>query len=402
MSDAIVVLNAGSSSIKFAAFACDAGSFALSDRLLHGEIDGTGATARLVAQDAQGVPLQASGVADPEDSPEGHDRSLRLLFEWLERQLPGRRILAAGHRVVHGGERFVGPVRVDAAILEQLDALGPLAPLHQPHNVAAMRVVARLHPDLPQVASFDTAFHATLPWLARTCALPERLRSAGIRRYGFHGLSYEYIAGVLPEALGDQADGRVVVAHLGNGASLCALRDRRSVETTMGFTTLDGLMMGTRCGRLDAGVVMYMQSALGMSLADVEQVLYRESGLLGVSGLSADMRALEASDDPRAEAAIALFVHRITQELGALAAALGGLDALVFTAGIGEHSAAVRRRVCAAAGWLGVEIDAQANGRHATRIDSAGSRVRVHVIPTDEELMLARHACDVLAAGVAA
>jgi len=398
VSDAIVVLNAGSSSIKFAAYGCEARSFALSGRLLHGEIDGTGATARLVAQDARGAPLQACGVSDVQDSPAGHARSLRLLFEWLERQLPGHRVLAVGHRVVHGGERFVGPVRVDAAILDQLDALGPLAPLHQHHNVEAMRVIGRLHPDLPQVASFDTAFHATLPWLARTCALPQRLRQAGVRRYGFHGLSYEYIAGALPAALGAQADGRVVVAHLGNGASLCALRERRSVETTMGFTPLDGLLMGTRCGQLDPGVMMYMQSALGMSLADVEQVLYRESGLLGVSGVSADMRALEASDDPRAEAAIALFVHRITQALGALAAVLGGLDALVFTAGIGEHSAAVRRRVCAAAGWLGVAIDDAANRRHAPRIDSASGRVRVHVIPTDEELMLARHACEVLAA----
>ena len=396
MSDAIVVLNAGSSSIKFAAFACEAGSFALSGRLLHGEIDGTGPAARLVAKDAAGAELHASGLDDADDSPESHDRSLRLLFEWLERQLPGRRVLGVGHRVVHGGDRFVGPVRVDAHILAQLDALSPLAPLHQPHNLAAIRVVERLHPQMPQVASFDTAFHSTLPWVAQACALPERVRNAGVRRYGFHGLSYEYIAGVLPTSLGNRADGRVVVAHLGNGASMCALRDRRSVETTMGFTALDGLMMGTRCGNLDPGVVMYMQSTLGMSLVEVEHVLYQESGLLGVSGISADMRALEASHDPRAEAAIALFVQRITQEPGALAAALGGLDALVFTAGIGEHSAEVRRRVCAAAAWLGVSIDAEANRAGAERIDGPSSKVAVRVIPTDEELMLARHACDVL------
>ena len=306
-------------------------------------------------------------------------------------------MLAVGHRVVHGGEHFVAPVRVDADILERLAALSPLAPLHQPHNLAAIRAIASLQPHLPQVACFDTAFHATLPWVARTCALPARIRDAGVRRYGFHGLSYEYIASVLPARLGGLADARVVVAHLGNGASLCALRERRSVATTMGFTALDGLMMGTRCGSLDAGVVMYLQSTLGMSLAQVEHMLYEESGLLGVSGLSADMRTLEASDDPRAEAAIELFVHRISQELGALAAALGGLDALVFTAGIGEHSAGVRARVGAAAAWLGVAIDDDANRRHADRIDGARSRVSAHVIATDEELMLARHACAVLA-----
>jgi len=399
MSDAIVVLNAGSSSIKFAAFACEAQGGELGGRLLHGEIDGSGPSARLVAQDAAGAQLRESGLTDAADTPEDHERSLRLLFEWLERQLPDRRVRAVGHRVVHGGDRFTGPVRIDADILKQLDALAPLAPLHQPHNLAAIRVVERLHPDMPQIASFDTAFHSTLPWLAQACALPEFLRSAGVRRYGFHGLSYEYIASVLPARLGSRSDARVVVAHLGNGASMCAMRDRRSVETTMGFTALDGLVMGTRCGSLDPGVVMYLQSALGMGVKDVEHLLYQESGLLGVSGISADMRTLEASDDPRAETAIALFVHRISQQLGALAASLGGLDTLVFTAGIGEHSAAVRRRVCAAASWLGVSIDEEANRLHADRIDNPASRVTVHVIPTDEELMLARHACDVLAGG---
>ncbi len=397
MSGAIVVLNAGSSSIKFAAFACDAGSLELSGRLLHGEIDGAGASARLVARDAAGAALQASGIVDTTDTSENHEHALRLLFEWLEQQLPEHELLAIGHRVVHGGERFVGPVRIDANILERLAALSPLAPLHQPHNLAAIRVIERLQPGLPQVASFDTAFHWTLPWVAHTYALPARLRDAGIRRYGFHGLSYEYIASVLPAHLGKQADARVVVAHLGNGASLCAMRGRRSVETTMGFTALDGLMIGTRCGCLDPGVVMYLQSTLGMSIAQVEHLLYQESGLLGVSGISADMRTLEASDDLNAEAAIALFVHKISLELGSLAAALGGLDALVFTAGIGEHSAAVRARVCTEASWLGVDIDDVANRGHAGRIDSPASRVSVHVIPTDEELMLARHACDVLA-----
>ena len=397
MSGAIIVLNAGSSSIKFAAFACDASTFALSERLLHGEIDGVGAAARLVAWNADGAPLAAGDIVDTTDASPDEERALKRLFEWLEGQLAGRTVLAVGHRVLHGGERFVGPVRIDAQVLARLDALTPLAPLHQPHNLAPIRVVEKLLPGLPQVASFDTAFHATMPWVSQAYALPRRIRDAGVRRYGFHGLSYEYIASVLPAHLGDRADARVVVAHLGNGASLCAMRERRSVATTMGFTALDGLVMGTRCGNLDPGVVMYLQTTLGLGVAEVEHLLYQESGLLGVSGISADMRTLEASDDPRAAAAIDLFVERISRELGSFAAALGGLDALVFTAGIGEHSAAVRARVCAAAAWLGVEIDDKVNRANAGRIDSAGSRVAVHVIPTDEELMLARHACEQLA-----
>jgi len=398
VSGAIIVLNAGSSSIKFAAFACDAASHELSGRLLHGEIDGVGAASRLIAWDAEGRPLQADDIVDTSDQTQDQEQALTRLFGWLETQLADRSLLAVGHRVVHGGEHFVGPVVVDAAILAQLDALSPLAPLHQPHNLAAIRAIDRLLPGLPQVASFDTAFHATQAWVEQAYALPSRIRDAGVRRYGFHGLSYEYIASVLPAHLGHLASGRVAVAHLGNGASLCGLRARRSVATTMGFTALDGLMMGTRCGNLDPGVVLYLQATLGMSVAEVEHMLYQESGLLGVSGISGDMRTLEASADPRAEAAIALFVHRISRELGSLAAALGGLDALVFTAGIGEHSAVVRARVCAAAAWLGIEIDDPANRADADRIDSPASRVAVRVIPTDEEAMLARHACEQLAA----
>jgi len=397
MSGAIVVVNAGSSSIKFAAFACDAGSLEMSARLLHGEIDGIGRESRLVAWDQDGVPLHGDGIADTGDTPQAQAHALRLLFEWLELQLPGRTVLAVGHRVVHGGEHFVEPVLVDADILARLDALSPLAPLHQPHNLAAIRVIAGLLPTLPQVASFDTAFHATQSWVAQAYALPRRVRDAGVRRYGFHGLSYEYIASVLPTHLGELADARVVVAHLGNGASLCAMRARRSVATTMGFTALDGLMMGTRCGNLDPGVVLYLQATLGMSPGEVEHMLYQESGLLGVSGISADMRTLEASTDPRAREAIAMFVHRITRELGSLAAELGGLDVLVFTAGIGEHDPTVRAQVCESARWLGVEIDDAANQANAARIDGTGSRVQVHVLPTDEELILARNACAVLA-----
>jgi acetate kinase len=398
MDDAILVLNAGSSSIKFAAYACDAASFEVSRRLLHGEIDGVGSASRLLAWDGDGAALDGRGIADSSTTPPGREHALRLLFEWLEQQLPGRTVLAVAHRVVHGGERFVEPVRVDAQVLAQLDALAPLAPLHQPHNLAAIRVIARLHPALAQVASFDTAFHAGQAWVAQAYALPQHVRELGVRRYGFHGLSYEFIAQALPAHLGQVAEGRVVVAHLGNGASLCALRERRSVATSMGFTALDGLMMGTRCGSLDPGVVLYLQATLGLDVAQVEHLLYQESGLLGVSGISSDMRTLEASNDPRAAAAIELFVHRVACELGSLVAALGGLDALVFTAGIGEHSARVRRLVCAASGWLGVQIDIGRNAAGAPRIDGAGSRVRVHVIPTDEELMLARHAAERLRA----
>lgn len=397
----IVVLNAGSSSVKFAVYACDAGGPAPLERLLHGEIDGLGRAARLQAWDRHGRALPGADVPMTADTPQGHEQGLRLLFRWLERQLPGRRMLAAGHRVVHGGEHFVRPVRVTPDILAQLDALSPLAPLHQPHNLAAIRAIFALEPELPQVASFDTAFHAGQDWVMQAYALPKRVRQAGVRRYGFHGLSYEYIASVLPLHLGAQANARVVVAHLGNGASMCAMRGRRSVATTMGFTALDGLMMGTRCGNLDPGIVLYLMAEMGMTLHQVETLLYQESGLLGVSGISSDMRVLQDSADPQARAAIDLYVNRIVRELGGLAAMLGGLDALVFTAGIGEHSATIRQRVGRGAAWLGVEIDDQANDAHAglgksCRISSATSRVSVWVIPTDEELMLAQHASALL------
>lgn len=403
MSDAgtIIVLNAGSSSVKFAAFACDAPGAAL-ERLLHGEIDGTGPNARLQAWDHAGLALPGGDVAVSDARLQGpdqsHEHGLRLLFQWLERQLPSRRVLAVGHRVVHGGERFTQPVRVTREVLVELERLSPLASLHQPHNLAAIRVIEALHPALAQVASFDTAFHAAQPWVMQAYALPARVRDAGVKRYGFHGLSYEYIASVLPEPLGAQAQGRVV-AHLGNGASLCALRERQSVATTMGFTALGGLMMGTRCGDLDPGVLLYLMAEMKLSLPELETQLYRESGLLGVSGISSDMRTLQLSDDPRAAAAIDLYVNRIARELGGLAATLGGLDALVFTAGIGEHSALVRRRVCEDAGWLGVALDTGANDakqHNARRISTEASRVAVWVIPTNEELMLAQHALALL------
>jgi acetate kinase len=394
--ETIVVLNAGSSSIKFAAFARSTDDTVDPLRILHGEIDGLGKEARLLAWRDDGQALPSGGLSGAVEAGQWYASELRMLFEWLEQQLPGRSLRAVAHRVVHGGTRFTKPVRVTAEVLKQLKRLCPLAPLHQPHNLAAIELIAALEPALPQFACFDTAFHADQPWEAQTYALPRRLRDAGVKRYGFHGLSYEYIASVLPAQLGALADQRVVVAHLGNGASMCALRNRRSVATSMGFTALDGLMMGTRCGSLDPGVVLYLAMELGMDAKAIEHMLYHESGLLGVSEISSDMRVLEASDDPRAKAAIDLFVHRIHRELGSLAAALGGLDALVFTAGIGEHSNLVRERVCRAAAWLGISLDEEANRAGARRISSAASRASAWVIPTNEELMLTRHAQDLL------
>jgi len=294
--------------------------------------------------------------------------------------------------VVHGGESFVQPTMLTPEVVAQLARLERLAPLHQPHNLAAVRAIVVLAPGLPQIACFDTAFHAGQAWVMQAFALPQQISRAGVRRYGFHGLSYEYIANVLPAVLGPVADGRIVVAHLGNGASLCALQGRRSVASSMGFTALDGLMMGTRCGSLDPGVVLYLMAEHGMSVDEVEEVLYRQSGLLGVSGISSDMRTLEASPHPDAAAAIDLYVNRIARELGGLAAALGGLDAIIFTGGIGEHSATIRRRVCQDAAWLGVELDEASNLSSGPRVSTPTSRTSAWVIQTNEELMLAKHA----------
>ena len=392
MPKAILVVNAGSASLKFAAFTMAEQNTVQPERLLNGEIDGIDQSARLLAWGHDGGPLPTHGLTGPSEATDGYDHALQLLFAWLERQLPKHRICAVVHRVVHGGERFTQPLRVTPEVLGQLDALSPLAPLHQPHNLAAIRVVASMRPALYQFACFDTAFHAAQEWGMQAYALPRYIRDAGVRRYGFHGLSYEYIASVLPRNLGAQADKRVVVAHLGNGASMCAMRNRCSVATTMGFSTLDGLVMGTRCGSLDPGAVMYLATALGMDMPSIEKMLYHESGLLGVSEVSSDMRTLEASKSGGAEQAIDLFVNCISRELGSLAAALGGLDALVFTAGIGEHSPGIRQRVCEAAAWLGLEIDRGANLAGEGRISMVGSRVSAWVIPTNEELMLAQHA----------
>jgi len=388
MSDIIVVLNAGSSSIKFALFAAHVRPTP-QHLICEGAFDGIGHRVHFTATDHAGAALADRHLPDTTS----HENAIAALIDWVERSFPDRALAAAGHRVVHGGLVFTAPVRVDAAVMRQLRELIPLAPLHQPHNLAAIEALAKLHPALPQVACFDTAFHHTQPEVAAAFALPRSITAQGVRRYGFHGLSYEYIASVLPGILGPAAaDGRIVVAHLGGGASLCAMHRRASVATTMGFTPLDGLPMGSRCGNLDPGAVLYLIQQMGMSAEAVGDMLYHASGLLGVSGISDDMRTLLASTDPHAAAAIDLFVYRIGRELGSLAAALGGLDALVFTGGIGEHAAEIRRRVCAEAGWLGVTLDAAANAAGAARITIPDSRTSVWVIPTNEDLMIALHA----------
>ncbi|WP_347311811.1 acetate/propionate family kinase [Defluviimonas sp. SAOS-178_SWC] len=391
MTSIILVLNVGSSSIKFAAYPAGGNE----TPMLRGKIAGIGTDPRFTLSGA-GMDAATFGPISADAGQE--DLTVRLL-RWLDADTALGPVVGVGHRVVHGGTEFSAPVRIDARVLETLAALEPLAPLHQPFNLAAIRAVAARHPDLPQIACFDTAFHQSQGELARLFALPRRFAARGVLRYGFHGLSYEFIAGELPRHLGDRADGRVVVAHLGNGASMCAMHGRKSVATSMGFTALDGLVMGRRCGTLDAGVVLYMQREMGMSADEIEDVLYRQSGLLGVSGISPDMRVLEDSDDPKAREAIDLFCYRAAMTLAGLVAALGGLDAIVFTAGIGENSARIRRLICERLDWLGVSLDPDANTANATRIGKAGSRCDVLVLPTDEECVIARSTKRLLGAG---
>jgi acetate kinase len=386
MPDALLVLNAGSSSLKFSVFRDD-DSPAL---LLRGQIEGLSTEPRFAARDASNQVVAEQKW--PDGTKLGYHEAIEFLFGWMRKgTLAEHRLRAAGHRIVHGGMRFTGPVLVDAEVLAGLEALVPLAPLHQPHNIAAIRATAQHAPELPQVACFDTSFHRTQPVLAQTFGLPYSFFDEGIRRYGFHGLSYEYIASILAHYDAKAAAGRTVVAHLGNGASLCALQNGQSAATTMGFTAIDGLIMGTRCGALDPGVMLYLMDQKRMSVPELEQLLYNQSGLLGLSGISSDMRTLLASDDPRAAAAIDLFVYRIGRELGSLAAVLGGIDALVFTGGIGEHAAPIRKRVCRDADWLGLVLEEGANEAGRARITRTESVVSAWVIPTDEELMIARH-----------
>jgi len=394
MADAILVLNAGSSSLKFSVFSLRGGELA---PIASGQVEGIGAAPRFVAKDAAGRP--AGEKRWPAGETLGHDGAFAHIAGWLrERGGGAHRLVAVGHRVAHGAARYVMPTRVDAVFLAEVDKLVSIAPLHLPHNLAAIRAVLARAPELPQVACFDTAMHRTFPRVEQMFALPRELEDAGVRRYGLHGLSYEYIASVLPEYDERAARGKTVVLHLGSGASMCALDGGRSIASTMSFTGLDGLPMGTRTGALDPGVMLYLMNS-GMDARAIETLVYKKSGLLGVSGVSNDMRDLLASSAPRAALAVDLFVYRIGRELGSLAAALGGLDAIVFTAGIGEHTPLVRERVCRQAAWLGVELDADANAAGGPRITAAASRTSAWVIPTNEELMIARHTRDLLAKG---
>ena len=385
MAEQILVLNAGSSSLKFQVFEL-AGELV---PRLRGQIEGIGRAPRFVVKDARGRELVARSLNESEGR--DHTACLAFLGSWLSEEAGGDAVAAVGHRVTHGGRDYAAPVRVDARVLERLEALVPLTPLHQPFNLAPIRRLLELWPDVPQVACFDTAFHVTQPTIAKLYGLPKRFFDQGILRYGFHGLSYEYIAQRLPVEAPEIARKRVVVAHLGSGASMCALQAGRSIATTFGFTALEGLPMGTRCGALDPGVVIHLARAHGMSFEQIETLLYKESGLLGLSGVSNDVRELLASTEPDAGLALDYFVYRVSRELGSLAAALGGLDGLVFTAGIGENSPEIRARVCRQAAWLGLELDLGANAAGGPRISSAGSRVPVFMIRTNEERMIAEH-----------
>ncbi|OJU30404.1 MAG: acetate kinase [Nitrobacter sp. 62-13] len=388
----ILVLNAGSSSIKFSLFAASRRPQP-GDVICEGACEGIGSQLHATAKDADGhVLVNERPSGDP-----SHEQALSWLLGWLAHQFSGYPLVAAGHRIVHGGSRYSRPVELDADVIAELKRLVPLAPLHQPHHLEAIAALSKLHPDLMQIGCFDTAFHEKRPLVAKQFALPRRLTEEGILRYGFHGLSYEYIASILPDIAGlAAARGRVIVAHLGAGASLCAMKEGKSVATTMGFTALDGLMMSRRCGALDPGVVLYLLQEKGMNATAVSELLYQSSGLLGVSGISDDMKILLASPEPHAREAIDQFVYRACLELGSLVVALGGLDAVVFTAGIGEHAPEIRRRICEQLSWLGLDIDADANETGGPGISAMGSRISAWVIPTDEELMIARHCWDFL------
>jgi len=393
-----LVLNCGSSSIKFALFQGD-GKPLPREPEWGGKVEGiTGAKPRLSSA-AAGRPAVTEDVALGPEAPY-HD-ALAIIEARVLTQLAGRPLSAVAHRVVHGGAKYSAPVRVDAHVLADLKGYIPLAPLHQPFALEAIEVLLQTRPGLPQVACFDTAFHHTLAEVEQMLPLPYAAWERGLRRYGFHGLSYEYLSIALAERHGEAARGRTLVAHLGSGASLCAMQGLQSVATTMGFSALDGLMMGTRCGSLDPGAVLYLMEIEKLSLQQVGHLLYHESGLLGISGISADPRELLPleADTPRVQAALALYVRRIVREIGALVAVLGGLDLLVFSAGIGEHNTEIRARVCAGLGYLGLALDPAANASHAPLISAAESCVRVAVEPTNEEWIAARHAQALLASG---
>ena len=386
-----LVLNAGSSSLKFCVYRRGyEKDWQVAGR---GQIEGIGTSPRLSAKDAQGAVL-ANNSLDASVA-DGH-AAIDALASWLRSKWQGARVLGVGHRVVHGGVRYGQPVVMTGSILSDLHELIPLAPLHQPYNLAAIDGVFERLPDVPQVACFDTGFHSGHSPVAELIPLPRSICDPGLRRYGFHGLSYEYIASVLPDVAPGIAKGRVIVAHLGSGASMCALKGGKSVDSSFGFTALDGLCMGTRPGSLDPGVVLYLFQNLGRTAKEVETMLYKESGLLAISGISNDMRDLLGRSEPEAQLAVDYFVYRAAKEIGALTAVLGGIDALVFTAGIGENSPEIRRRICEASSWLGVDLDSQANDSGASRISTAQSKVSAWVVRTNEELMIARHTWSLL------
>jgi acetate kinase len=390
MAQCIAVVNAGSSSVKFGFYDSE-GDETL---LLRGAVEQIGVSPTLTASDAEG-----NDVAELNWPAEGfgHAQAMGAILEVAREQLPaGSTVSGVGHRVVHGGTRFASPVEVTPDIIPELEKLSPLAPLHQPHNLGPIKGIAQNAPHIRQVACFDTAFHQTQPHLAQAFALPRELSDAGIRRYGFHGLSYDFVSARLRDIAPDHADKRIVIAHLGNGASLCAIHQGRSVATTMGFTAVEGLVMGTRCGSIDPGVLIYLMDEHGMDARALESLIYKKCGLLGVSGISSDMRTLRASDDPRAREAIDLFIYRIVREIGSLAAALGGIDGLVFTGGIGQRDAKTRREVAAGCAWLGAELDEARNGGAEGLISTDGSKLPMWVVQTDEERVIARQTAAVL------
>jgi acetate kinase len=389
MSRQIAVINAGSSSIKFAVFDDDANQ----TLRFRGQIENIGVGPRMKVEGPNGETLVENewGANDL-----NHRSATKVILQTSIAVLGGEAVEGIGHRVVHGGSKFTAPTQITKEVLASLHSLSPLAPLHQPHNLAPIEAIMSEAPHIPQVACFDTAFHQTQPHLAQAFALPREITDSGVRRYGFHGLSYEYVSGKLREVAPDYADKKIIIAHLGNGASVCAINQGRSVATTMGFTAVEGLMMGTRCGSIDPGVLIYLMDERKMDARALETLIYKKSGLLGVSGISSDMRTLRSSDDPRAREAIDLFIYRIVREIGSLAAALGGLDGLVFTGGIGQRDAKTRREIIAGCAWLGTALDEEANGRAEVRIDAGSSKLPIWVLPTDEERVIARHTAALL------
>jgi acetate kinase len=387
MADRIAVINAGSSSIKFALFEEE------EHLLFRGQVENLGVAPRLTAADSEGKQVVENEWQANELN---HETATKVILQTAIGLLGGQPVAGVGHRVVHGGTKFTEPTLVTKDVVASLKELCPLAPLHQPHNLAAIEAIQAAAPHIPQVACFDTAFHQSQPHLAQAFALPRELTDGGIKRYGFHGLSYEFVSARLRTVAPEFADKKIIIAHLGNGASLCAIHEGRSVATTMGFTAVEGLVMGTRCGSIDPGVLIYLMDERGLDARGLESLIYKKSGLLGVSGISSDMRTLRKSDDPRAREAIDLFVYRIVREIGSLSAALGGLDGIVFTGGIGQRDVMTRREVVAGCAWLGVSLDEEANSGGEGRIDDAYSRIPIWVLPTDEERVIARHTAALL------